>query len=68
MRRLCQQDFVLGAQRLALGAVADDDRVPAGCDGRQFARGRKAGTAATCQPGKFHLAYQLLAQARGPDS
>ena len=65
MRLPGQQDLVLGAGGLALGAVGDHDRAarPRG-HRRQLARRREARASAAGEPGPRHLGDQRIAAAR----
>ena len=62
------EDAVLGAERLALGAVDEHDRVAAGPlgDGRPLARDREPGAAATEEAGGVELRDQRRAPWPGP--
>ena len=59
-----EQDAILGAHRLALGAVDDDDRPRARGDRRELDRGREAGAAPPAQAGALDLADEVRARRR----
>ena len=60
MRRGLEQEAVLGAAGLTLGAVGHDDRPAAGLPHRaQLDRGREIGSSAPAQAGALHLVDQL---------